>query len=160
MYSPLLKTTNDTGALIARLAAGIVMFPHGAQKVLGWFGGPGFAGVMGVLQSMHIPAPIAALDPIAEFFGAIALVLGLLSRVAALGIICVMLVAVGLVHVHNGFFMNWSGQQHGEGFEFHLLMIALCLIVIVRGGGAWSVDRTLTAGAHRHSGGSPASAVL
>jgi putative oxidoreductase len=160
MHSPLLQTTNDTGTLIARLAAGIVMFPHGAQKVLGWFGGPGFAGVMGFLQSMHIPAPIAALDPITEFCGAIALVLGLLSRVAALGILCVMLVAVGLVHFHNGFFMNWSGQQHGEGFEYHLLMIALCLIVIVRGGGAWSLDRALTAGAHRNSGGSPASLVL
>jgi putative oxidoreductase len=160
MHSPLLQTTHDTSPLIARLAAGIVMFPHGAQKVLGWFGGPGFAGVMGFLQAMHIPAPIAALDPIAEFFGAIALVLGLMSRVAALGILCVMLVAVGLVHFHNGFFMNWSGRQHGEGFEYHLLMIALCLIVIVRGGGAWSLDRALTAGAHRNSGGSPASLVL
>jgi len=160
MHSPLLRTTNDTSPLIARLAAGIVMFPHGAQKVLGWFGGPGFVGIMGLLHGMHIPAAIAVLDPIAEFFGSIALVIGLLSRVAALGILCVMLAAVGLVHYANGFFMNWSGQQHGEGFEYHLLMIALCLIVIVKGGGAWSADRALTAGAHRNSGGSPASPIL
>jgi putative oxidoreductase len=160
MHSPLLQTTHDTSPLIARLAAGIVMFPHGAQKVLGWFGGPGFVGIMGLLHGMHIPAAIAVLDPIAEFFGSIALVIGLLSRVAALGILCVMLAAVGLVHYANGFFMNWSGQQHGEGFEYHLLMIALCLIVIVKGGGAWSADRALTAGAHRNSGGSPASPIL
>jgi putative oxidoreductase len=160
MHSPLLRTTNDTSPLIARLAAGIVMFPHGAQKVFGWFGGPGFVGIMGLLHAMHIPAAIAVLDPIAEFFGSIALVIGLLSRVAALGILCVMLAAVGLVHYANGFFMNWSGQQHGEGFEYHLLMIALCLIVIVKGGGAWSADRALTAGAHRNSGGSPASPIL
>jgi putative oxidoreductase len=160
MRSPLLLTNSDTAPLIARVAAGIVMFPHGAQKVLGWFGGPGFAGVMGLFQAMHIPAAIAVLDPIAEFFGAIALIIGLLSRVAAFSILCVMLVAVGLVHYPNGFFMNWTGQQHGEGFEFHLLMIALCLIVIVKGGGAWSVDRALTAGAHRNSGGSPVSSLL
>jgi len=160
MRSPLLLTNSDTAPLMARVAAGVVMFPHGAQKVLGWFGGPGFAGVMGFLQAMHIPAAIAALDPIAEFFGAIALIIGLLSRVAAFGILCVMLGAVGLVHYQNGFFMNWTGQQRGEGFEFHLLMIALCLIVIVKGGGPWSVDRALTAGAHRNAGGSPVSSLL
>jgi putative oxidoreductase len=160
MRSPLFHTNQDSAPLIARVAAGVVMFPHGAQKVLGWFGGPGFAGIMGMLHAMHVPAAIAVLDPIAEFFGAIALVIGLLSRVAALGILCVMLTAVGLVHYANGFFMNWTGQQHGEGFEYHLLMIALCLIVIVKGGGAWSADRALTAGAHRNSGGSPASAIL
>jgi putative oxidoreductase len=160
MRSPLLLTTSDTAPLIARVAAGVVMFPHGAQKVLGWFGGPGFAGIMRLLEGLHIPAAIAVLDPIAEFFGAIFLIIGLLSRVAAFGILCVMLVAVGLVHYQNGFFMNWTGQQHGEGFEFHLLMIALCLIVVVKGGGAWSVDRALTAGAHRNSGGSPVSSLL
>jgi putative oxidoreductase len=160
MRTPLLLTNSDTAPLIARVAAGVVMFPHGAQKVLGWFGGPGFAGVMGFLQAMHIPPAIAVLDPITEFFGAIALIIGLLSRVAAFGILCVMLAAVGLVHYQNGFFMNWTGQQHGEGFEFHLLMIALCLIVIVKGGGAWSADRALTSGAHRNSGGSPVSSLL
>lgn len=137
------------------------MFPHGAQKVLGWFGGPGFAGVVGMFhQTLHIPMPIAVLDPIAEFFGALALIIGLLSRVAAFGILCVMLGAVSLVHYHNGFLMNWTGKQHGEGYEFHLLMMALCLIVIVKGGGAWSADRALTAGANRNSGGSPASSLL
>ena len=161
MRSPLLMTHHDVAPLIARVAAGVVMFPHGAQKVLGWFGGPGFAGVVGMFhQTLHIPTPLAVLDPIAEFFGALALIIGLLSRVAAFGILCVMLGAVSLVHYHNGFMMNWTGKQHGEGYEFHLLMMALCLIVIVKGGGAWSVDRALTAGANRNSGGSPASSLL
>jgi putative oxidoreductase len=161
MRSPLLMTHRDVAPLIARVAVGVVMFPHGAQKVLGWFGGPGFSGVVGMFhQVLHIPTPIAVLDPIAEFFGALALIIGLLSRVAAFGILCVMLVAVGLVHYQNGFLMNWTGKQAGEGFEYHLLMMALCLIVIVKGGGAWSVDRALTAGAHRNSGGSPVSSLL
>jgi putative oxidoreductase len=161
MRSSLLMTRPDVAPLIARVAAGVVMFPHGAQKVLGWFGGPGFATVVGAFhQTLHIPMAIAVLDPIAEFFGALALMIGLLSRVAAFGILCVMLGAVGLVHYQNGFLMNWTGKQTGEGYEFHLLMMALCLIVIVKGGGAWSVDRALTAGAHRNSGGSPASSLL
>jgi putative oxidoreductase len=161
MRSPLLVTNHDVAPLIARVAAGVVMFPHGAQKVLGWFGGPGFAGVIGMFQqTLHIPTAIAVLDPIAEFFGALALIIGLLSRVAAFGILCVMLVAVAFVHYPNGFLMNWTGQQHGEGYEFHVLMMALCLIVIIKGGGAWSVDRALTAGAHRNSGGSPVSSSL
>ena len=126
MRSPLLMTHHDVAPLIARVAAGVVMFPHGAQKVLGWFGGPGFAGVVGMFhQTLHIPTPLAVLDPIAEFFGALALIIGLLSRVAAFGILCVMLGAVSLVHYHNGFMMNWTGKQHGEGYEFHLLMMAL-----------------------------------
>jgi putative oxidoreductase len=161
MRSPLLMTNRDVAPLIARVAAGVVMVPHGAQKVLGWFGGPGFAGAVAMFhQSLHIPTAVAVLDPVAEFFGALALIIGLLSRVAAFGILCVMLVAVGVVHYKNGFLMNWTGKQAGEGYEFHLLMMALCLIVIIKGGGAWSVDRALTAGAHRNSGGSPVSSLL
>ena len=121
------------------------MFPHGTQKVLGWFGGHGFAGTMhGFTSQMHIPAAFAFLAIVAEFCGSLGLIVGLLTRVAAFGICCVMGVAVTLVHWHNGFFMNWGGKQAGEGFEYHLLVIAICLALMITGAGKWSIDRALT----------------
>ena len=120
------------------------MFAHGAQKMLGWFGGYGFHGTMGFFTGMGIPAPLAFLAICAEFFGGIGLIVGLLSRVAALCIITNMLVAVATVHLHVGFFMNWAGTQKGEGYEYHLLAIALGLLIAVKGGGALSVDRSLS----------------
>ncbi len=126
---------------IARLALGIVMFPHGAQKLLGWFGGYGFSATMQFFsQAMHLPAPVAALVIATEFFGSIALIVGFLARIAALGIAVEMIVAILTVHVANGFFMNWSGSQKGEGFEYHLLTIGLALVVILSGAGKASVD--------------------
>lgn len=141
----LLKTDNSTAQLIARLALGIVMFPHGAQKVLGWFGGYGFTGTMHFFTgSMHIPALFAFLAIAAEFAGSIALILGVFSRVAALGIAANMVVAVAMIHRHIGFFMNWSGAQKGEGYEYHLLAIGLALIVLMHGAGRASIDRALS----------------
>ena len=142
----LLSTSNEFTLTIVRLVLGIVFFAHGAQKMLGWFGGYGFHGTMGFFTHMGIPAPFAFLAICAEFFGGLGLLVGLLSRIAAFGIICNMLVAIFTVHVHNGFFMNWAGQQKGEGYEYHLLAIALLLIVLVRGAGALSIDRALSAG--------------
>ncbi len=140
----LIKTNDDFGPLIARLALGLVMFPHGAQKVLGWFGGYGFAGTMGFFtQTMHIPALFAFLAIAAEFAGSLGLIVGLFSRVAAFGIASTMVVAILTVHAANGFFMNWYGSQKGEGFEYHLLAIGLALVVIVQGAGKWSLDRVL-----------------
>lgn len=148
MLTKLLNTENDYGALIARLALGIVMFPHGAQKVLGWFGGHGFAGTMTFFtETMGIPYLVALLVVLAEFFGSIGLIVGALTRIAALGIGSVMLGAILLVHLPNGFFMNWGGTQAGEGFEYHLLAIGLALALMVRGGGALSIDRII-AGRH------------
>jgi putative oxidoreductase len=130
---------------IVRLVLGVVFFAHGAQKMLGWFGGYGFTGTMGFFtQQMHIPAPFAFLAICAEFFGGLGLIVGLLSRIAAFGIMCNMLVAIATVHVHNGFFMNWTGQQKGEGFEYHLVTLAALLIVLVKGAGAFSIDRALS----------------
>jgi len=124
---------------------GIVFFAHGAQKALGWFGGYGFSGTMGFFtQQMHIPAVFAFLAICAEFLGGIGLILGVLSRVAAFGIACNMVVAVLLVHGQNGLFMNWTGQQKGEGFEFHVLALAITVVLMARGGGALSVDHALT----------------
>ena len=140
----LLKTNDSLTPLIARLTLGLVMFPHGAQKALGWFGGYGFNGTMGFFTGpMHIPALFAFLAIAAEFAGAIGLIVGLFGRVAALGIAVNMLMATLMVHASNGFFMNWAGNQKGEGFEFHLLAIGLALVVITSGGGRWSIDRVL-----------------
>src|SRR5207244_3879569 len=114
--------------LFLRVLLAAVMFPHGAQKVLGWFGGHGFGGTMQFFtQQSHIPAPFAFLAIIAEFAGSIALLFGLLTRLSAFGIGVNMAVAMFLVHLPNGLFMNWSGQQKGEGFEYHLLAIAVAL---------------------------------
>jgi putative oxidoreductase len=144
MFHKLLATSNDLTLTVVRLVLGVTFFMHGAQKMLGWFGGYGFHGTMGFFtQQMGIPAPFAFLAICAEFFGGLGLILGLLSRIAALGIITNMLVAVAKVHAGNGFFMNWSGQQKGEGFEYHLLAIALGLVVLIKGAGALSIDRMI-----------------
>jgi putative oxidoreductase len=144
MFAKLLQTEDDRVMLALRLALAVVIFPHGAQKVFGWFGGYGLSGTMGFLTgTTHLPAWLAAVEIVAEFAGPIGLAVGLLGRVAAFFIACVMVGAVGLVHLPNGFFMNWTGQQKGEGFEFHLLVLALTLAVMVRGSGAYSLDRLL-----------------
>ena len=137
----LFKTNNSAAPLIARLTLGAVMFPHGAQKALGWFGGYGFNGTMGFFtQTMHIPALFAFLAILAEFGGALGLITGFLSRLSAFGIAMNMLVAITTVHGANGFFMNWFGNQKGEGFEYHLLAIGLAFVVLIYGGGKASVD--------------------
>jgi putative oxidoreductase len=145
----LFSTSNDFSLAIARMVLGIVFFAHGAQKMLGWFGGYGFSGTMGFFtHQMGIPAPFAFLAICAEFFGGLGLIVGLLSRIAAFGIAANMLVAIATVHIHNGFFMNWTGQQKGEGFEYHLLALALLLLVMVKGAGAASLDRLLSGRDH------------
>jgi putative oxidoreductase len=140
----LLKTQDDVVPLILRVFLAIVMFPHGAQKVLGWFGGNGLAGTMHFMTGMGIPAVFAALAIAAEFLGPIGLFIGLLTRVAALAIGVEMVVAVMLVHAGNGFFMNWSGKQKGEGFEYHLLVIGISVALMIAGGGKLSLDLALS----------------
>ncbi len=141
MKSLLFKTDSSVTSLILRLALGAVFFPHGAQKVLGWFGGYGFTGTMGFFTgTMHIPALFAFLAIAAEFAGSIGLILGLGTRIAALGIASTMVVAIATVHAQFGFFMNWTGAQKGEGFEYHILAIAIAVALIIRGGGLLSAD--------------------
>jgi putative oxidoreductase len=145
MFHRIASTTSDYAITILRLVLGCVFFAHGAQKMLGWFGGYGFSGTMGFFtHQMGIPAPLAFLAICAEFFGGLGLILGLLGRIAAFGIMCNMLVAIVMVHGANGLFMNWAGNQKGEGFEYHLLAIAIGLVIIIKGSGALSVDRFLT----------------
>ena len=139
-----LATEGDWGATVARVALGAVMLPHGAQKLLGWFGGYGFQGTMGFLTTrVGLPYPIALLVILIESIGSLALVVGLAGRVMAAGVAAIMVGAIASVHLANGFFMNWAGTQKGEGFEYHILAIALALVVMLRGSGAASVDRAL-----------------
>jgi putative oxidoreductase len=137
----LVATDKSYAPSIARVVLGLVIFPHGAQKMLGWFGGNGFSGTMGWFdQALHIPAPLAFLAIMAEFAGSLGLITGTLSRIAAFGIAVNLVVAILMVHLPNGFFMNWFGSQKGEGFEYHVLALGLALIVIIYGGGKASID--------------------
>jgi putative oxidoreductase len=141
----LIATSNDLTLALVRLVLGIIFFLHGCQKALGWFGGYGFHGTMQFFtHTMGIPALFAFLAIMAEFLGGMGLIIGFLSRIAAFGIAVNMLVAILTVHMPNGIFMNWAGTQKGEGYEFHLLAIALCILIMVKGAGALSVDRALT----------------
>ena len=145
LIKQLTQTSNSSALLLARLTLGLVMFPHGAQKALGWFGGYGFTGTMGFFTgTMHIPYLFAFLAIAAEFAGSIALILGIFSRLAALSIAVVMAVAIFTVSAPNGFFMNWFGNQKGEGYEYHLLAIGLALIVTIYGAGKASIDNVIS----------------
>jgi putative oxidoreductase len=145
MIRRLFATEDSTAAAILRLVLGLVFFAHGAQKMLGWFGGYGFSATMDLFTgALHIPAPLAFLAIAAEFFGGLGLILGLLTRIAAFGIAVTMLVAIATVHRAFGFFMNWSGTQKGEGFEYHLLVLAMTTFLMMHGAGTFSVDRALT----------------
>jgi putative oxidoreductase len=142
--STLLRTSDDRTLTLLRFVLGAIMFAHGAQKVLGWFGGAGYSSTMSFFsQTLHIPALLAFLAITAEFLGGAALLLGLLGRLDAVAIGVNMLVAMALVHSHNGFFMNWFGNQPGEGIEYHLLALAIAAVIALRGSGAWSLDRLL-----------------
>lgn len=134
------KTDDSWTGLILRVVLGGVIFAHGAQKLLGWFGGNGFDGTMGFFtQKMGLPWLVAFLVIIGEFLGSLGLMAGLLTRFTAVSFVVIMLGAIS-VHVPHGFFMNWFGQQAGEGFEYHLLVIGMSLALLVAGGGKWSLD--------------------
>ena len=140
----LFQTDESWSGLITRVALGLVIFPHGAQKMLGWYGGNGFSGTMGFFtEQMGIPAVIAFLVIIGEFFGSLGLLIGFLTRFTAASLGLIMVGAMAMVHQQHGFFMNWFGQQAGEGYEYHILVIGMCLALLVAGGGKWSVDRAL-----------------
>jgi putative oxidoreductase len=144
MFRALLATSNDWYLTVLRLAAGIMILPHGLQKTFGLFGGPGFSKTMaGFTNGAHIPVVFAFLAIMAEFLGGIGLILGFLTRIAAFGVMCNMLVAIVANNSRFGFFMNWGGKQKGEGIEFHLLAITILLGVMLRGAGPVSIDRAL-----------------
>ncbi len=142
----LFETDDAWSGLILRLTLGVVMFPHGAQKLLGWYGGHGFAGTLGFFtEQMHLPWIVAFLVIVGESFGSVALLIGLLTRFTSASLTIIMVGAVAMVHRPHGFFMNWFGKQAGEGFEYHLLVIGICIALIITGGGKWSADGMVAA---------------
>jgi putative oxidoreductase len=146
----LFETDESWRSLVQRAVLGAVMLPHGLQKLLGWFGGPGFdASTKFLAQATHLPVIFGVLAVLAESLGAIALIAGLFTRVSAAGVSAIMIGAVLSTHLANGFFMNWFGNQPGEGFEYHLLVLALAIPLIVTGGGRYALDRVIARVWHR-----------
>lgn len=144
MIKKILATDNDFTPLLLRLTLGLVFLPHGLQKTLGMFGGYGFSGTYGFFtDKMGMPGVVALLVILAESLGALGLIVGFATRLGALGIAAVMSGAIIMAHWQNGFFMNWSGKQAGEGFEYHLLALGIAIVLLIRGGGALSVDRMI-----------------
>lgn len=144
MLTTLVETTSSPAATVARLTLGIVMFPHAAQKVFGWFGGLGLRGTYEAFKILlGLPGLLAWGAIWIEFFSAVLLLLGLLTRAAAIGIMIIMLGAISVVHWPFGFFMNWSGTKLGEGFELHILVLGLAIVTAILGGGRYSIDRVL-----------------
>lgn len=144
MIRTVLATKDHAPTTILRLILGIVFFAHGSQLVMGWFGGFGLHAALAFFtKTLGIPAALALLAIFTQFFGGMALILGFFTRLAAIGIAANMIVAVMMVHLHFGFFMNWFGRQKGEGYEFHLVIIAIATYLLIEGGGAFSVDRLL-----------------
>jgi putative oxidoreductase len=143
-FAKLFFDTDESLSLtFLRFIAALVIFPHGAQKLLGWFGGYGVTGTLGFFSQMGISPFLGMLDILAESVGAILLAAGLLTRLSAFGTAVTMIVAVLTVHISNGFFMNWSGHAAGEGFEYHILYLAIVLVLLVKGGGAYSLDKLI-----------------
>ncbi|MES1172995.1 MAG: DoxX family protein [Myxococcales bacterium] len=156
MLQRFFETDHSKTLLAQRVLLGAVMVPHGAQKLLGWFGGYGFEGTMGYFTgTMHLPTLLAFLVIMSEAIGSLGLVFGLGTRLAAFGATATMVGAVLTTHAKVGFFMNWFGAQQGEGFEYHLLVLALAVPLVVRGGGAWALDRRLLATLQRAARSNP-----
>jgi putative oxidoreductase len=145
MIKTFLSTEDSLAPFILRVTLGVVMWPHGAQKLLGIFGGGGYSATMkGMSQGMGLPTFLVLMIIASEFFGSLGLILGFVTRLCAFGTLCIMSGAIFIVHWENGFFMNWFGKQSGEGFEYHLLAVAISLALVITGGGKWSLDRKLS----------------
>lgn len=143
MVSKIFQTNQGIVGLIARVMLGIVILPHGLQKLVGAFGGFGFSATVDYFSSIGIPSIIGVLIVLGESLGALALIAGFLTRFTALSINIIMLGAIFIAHLPNGFFMNWLGTLQGEGFEYHLLALGLGIISVILGGGKWSVDNII-----------------
>jgi len=145
MLTKIFSTRDDFSSTILRLTLGVVMLPHGMQKLFGWFGGYGFNGTMHFFtDTMGIPYVFALLAVLAESLGALGLITGLFTRISAFGVGVTIAVGALMVHIPNGFFMNWFGKQSGEGFEYHILVVGMAMTLILTGGGRWSLDSLLS----------------
>jgi len=148
MKKLLATNSENTTALLARLTLGVVVYPHGAQKLLGWFGGYGFDGTMGFLTgTAGLPSIAALLVILIEFFGALFLIAGFATRIAAIGVIANFAGVVATSHLTSGFFMNWYAQPNkGEGLEYFILLFGLAIISLIAGGGRTSLDAAISKG--------------
>lgn len=144
MFNAFVRTDSSPAQLLIRLALGIVIFPHGAQKVFGWFGGPGYDATMAAFSQMGFPAWAILILMVSECAGSLLLIVGFLTRLWALSIGAAMAICMYLNHLQHGFFMNWFGQQQGEGYEFHILVLGIAAALVIRGGGLLSLDRVYT----------------
>lgn len=143
MFKAFVKTDKSGAQLFLRLALAVVIFPHGAQKVFGWYGGLGFEKTLEAFTNMGFPIWTTVALMATEFLGSILLAVGYLTRLWALSMGTAITICMFLNHVEHGFFMNWFGQQKGEGFEYHILVIGIALALLIGGGGALSVDRKM-----------------
>lgn len=136
-----LRSSDDKTLTLMRLVLGFIFYVHGSQKAMGWFGGHGWNATMGMFTNgLHFPAFFSVCAILAEFVGGFMLIFGVFSRLAALAISVNMLVAILTVHLHNGL----TGGPNGPGFELPLALLALCVLIIMKGGGAASIDRLLS----------------
>jgi putative oxidoreductase len=143
-FKYLFQTNASFSYWVPRVILGCVMFPHGAQKLFGWFGGFGFTNTMTYFtETAGLPWVIAFLIIMGESLGSLGLIVGFFTRLSAFGLICIMVGAIITVHIPNGLFMNWFGKQAGEGFEYHLLVIGISIPLLVSGGGKYSVDELI-----------------
>jgi putative oxidoreductase len=132
---------NNVAATITRTALGIVLFAHGAQKLLGWYSGYGFDGTMSYFtQTVGLPWIVGFLVIVIEFFGSLSLILGLATRLWSLAIFFLAIGIMQTTHADYGFFMNWFGNQKGEGIEYFLLMLGLAASLVFSGAGKFSLD--------------------
>jgi len=142
MFNKIIDTKPGIVPAIIRIVLGCVLFAHGAQKMLGWFGGGGFSNTMQYFTGGgHMHYITALFVILIEFFGSLMLIFGALTRVAALGVFGLFTGIIYNVAFANGFFMNWGGTQKGEGFEYHLLVLGMALALMIAGGGSFSIDR-------------------
>ena len=149
MKQAIFSTRNDWAGLVTRLSIGLIIFPHGAQKLFGWFGGYGFAGTMNFFTgTVHLPWIIGFIVILLEFFGMLLLIAGFAGRIWSALTIALMTGILLTSHLDNGFFMNWFGNKKGEGFEFDLLVIGLSIATLINGSGKFSIDSYI---ARRHS---------
>lgn len=145
MKNKIFNTNDDWTGFVIRLTLGLILFPHGAQKMFGWFGGPGFSKeVKHLTEYMHLPWIISVMVILTEFWGSVSLIMGLASRLwsVAFGVLFVNIIFIA--HLENGFFMNWFGTQKGEGYEYHLLVIGLCIALGLNGSGKYSADQLIS----------------
>jgi len=152
MFKNFVSTDNSPAQLFIRLALGVVMVPHGLQKVFGWFGGMGFDKTLHAFAGMGFPMWMTVILMLIESLGAILLIGGFLTRLWALGLGVTMTLCMFMNHVQHGFFMNWFNQQKGEGFEYHVLVLGIVLALLIKGGGMLSVDRAIGTRSKRRFG--------